>query len=254
MPRPYFPRVARVGRAFASFRPPAGVWLLASACGPGVATPMPEPPSAVFDLGGVDNGIVPGAQPATSSSGKYVNGAPGTVPAGSTVRITNLDETTMVFAKTAEPDGSFVGIVFAQPGDELRFEWTKDGVHSEPADGIVIEKAPTETSIGVRPSARFDCVKLEPGYALDFARENQRLLTVQNDCATPVTLASPRPRLGLTDFQLNSALPLEVAAGDSAALDFGFTRTADALREDVWFVDVTLSAETIRYPITLRTE
>jgi hypothetical protein len=244
----------RVGRAFASSWPSAGAWLLVSACGPGVATPMPEPPAAVFDLGGVDKDPLSGVEPATGGDSKYVTGARGTVPGGATVRITNLDQTTLVFATTAELDGSFLGVAIAQPGDELRFEWVKDGVHSEPADGIVLEKPAAARTLGVRPSARFDCVTLAPGYALDLSSETSRTLTIQNDCDQSVTLANPRARLGLTDFSLSQTLPLELAANERSELSFVFTRAQDGPREDVWFVDVTLGAESVRYPITLRAE
>jgi len=232
----------------------AGVWLLASACGPGGATPMPEPPAAAFDLNGVDQGVLPVTEPTTAGDAKYVTGAPGTVPAGATVRITNLDQTTMVYATTAGADGSFLAVAVARAGEELRFEWTLNGQHSQPADGIVIEKDALARTIGVRPSPRFECLKLTPGYALDFAEEGSQTLELKNDCEAPLTLANARPRLGLGDFEVSSTLPVELAAGESTRLDFAFTRGADGLREDVWFVDLSRAAETIRYPITLRTE
>lgn len=232
----------------------AGVWLLASACGPGVATPMPEPPAAAFDLNGVDQGVLPVNEPTTAGDAKYVTAAPGTAPASATVRITNLDQTTMVFATTAGSDGSFLAVVIARAGEELRFEWTQDGQHSEPADGTVLEKDALARTIGVRASPRFDCLKLTPGYALDFFEGGSQTLELRNECDAPLTVANPRARLSLGDFTLNTALPVELAAGESTDLGFSFQRRADGLREDVWFVDVTLGGETLRYPFTLRTE
>lgn len=232
----------------------AGVWLLASACGPGVATPMPEPPAAVFDLGGVDKGELPLNQPVPASDAMYITGAPGTVPSDASVRITNLDQTTLVFATTAAPDGSFLAIAVARAGDELRFEWTKDGRHSAPADGIALEPDALDRTIGVQPSARFDCVTLTPGYALDFSEGGSQRLELANECDAPLLLANARPRLNLSDFTLSQELPVTLEAGERIELLFDFTRSADGLREDVWFLDVTLEAETTRYPFTLRTE
>jgi hypothetical protein len=214
---------------------------------------MPEPPAAVFDLGGVDKGELPLNQPVPASDARYITGAPGTVPADASVRITNLDQTTLVFATTAAPDGSFLAIAVARAGDELRFEWTKDGLHSEPADGIALEPDALDRTIGVQPSARFDCVTLTPGYALDFSEGSQRL-ELANGCDAPIVLENARSRLGLADFSFSQELPVELQAGARTELRFDFTRTADGLREDVWFLDVTLEAETIRYPFTLRTE
>lgn len=251
-PRPH--RFCRRGRALASWLLPAGVWLLASACGPGVATPMPEPPAAVFDLDGVNQGVVPVAEPATEGNAKYVTAPAGTVPASSTVRITNLDQTTMVFATTAGADGSILGIVLASAGEELRFEWVKGDQRSVPADGIVRQPDPLVKVIAVEPAPRFDCLRLDPGYALDFSMaESQTLsLEVTNDCDDAVSLHDARARLALPDFSLESALPLELPPGRTSELTFRFARGVDAPREDVWFVDATLGARSIRYPLTLR--
>lgn len=215
---------------------------------------MPEPPAAVFDLDGVDQGILPANEPSTAGDTKYVLGAPGTVPARATVRITNLDRQTATVATTATPDGSFLAVAVATAGEELRFEWARDGLRSAPADGVVLEKDVGARTIGVRPSPRFDCVVLSPGYALDFSSEGARALAIQNDCDAPITLASPRARLGLPDFGASLPSPLEVAAGGQSELSFEFSPTGEGDREDVWFVDVTLEAETLRYPVTLRAE
>jgi hypothetical protein len=252
MPRPRSPRRGSFGRALASSALAAGVWLLASACGPGVATPMPEPPATTFDLNGVNEGALPASAPEVMGGGKYVTGAPGTVPAGSTVRITNLDQTTMVFATSAAPNGSFLAVVLAVDGQELRFEWTKDAQRSAPADGIAHLSDPTAELLTVEPSPRFDCVTLEPGYALDFAADSSQTLRISNGCDDALSVGNSRSRLGLTDFSLSRTLPVQVLPGETAELDFGFTRSADGLREDVLFLDLTQGAQTIRYPITLR--
>lgn len=253
MSRPPSRPSLRSGRAFASSALLVGVWLLASACGPGVATPMPEPPSAVFDLDGINRDPMPATVDLSETDAAYVLGGVGTVPADATVRITNLDQTYEVFATTASASGSFKAVVFARSGDELRFEWIKDGRHSEPVDALA-QIDPDLGIVFVQRSSRFDCLILSPGYALDFSTDASRTLTMDNGCGEPVALANPRSRLGLTDFSLDRTLPLDVAPAEAADLGFGFTPAAAGPREDVWFVDVTRGAETQRYPITLRSE
>jgi hypothetical protein len=253
MSRPSSRLPLRSGRALASSALLTGVWLLASACGPGVASPMPEPPTAVFDLDGINRDPMPATVDLSETGAAYVLGGMGTVPANATVRITNLNQTYEVFATTATDSGSFKAIVFAQSGDELRFEWVKDGRHSEPVDALA-QINPDLKLVSVEASPRFDCVTLYPGFALDFSSDAAQTLSVTNRCAEPLTLDNSRTRLGLTDFSVDRTLPLEVAPDETAELGFGFARTVGGLREDVWFVDVTLGAQTMRYPVTLRSE
>lgn len=253
MPRPIFLPSLRSERALASSVLLAGVWLLASACGPGVATPMPEPPAAAFDLNGINRDPMPATVDLAETDAAYVLGGQGTVPGDATVRITNLDQTYEVFATTASASGSFKAVVFARSGDELRFEWVKDGQHSEPADAFV-QVDPDLKLVFVEASPRFDCVELTPGYALDFSSDTSRTLSVKNACSEPISLENPRQRLGITDFALDRTLPLDLQPSATAELGFGFTRGATGPREDVWLVNVTRGAETLRYPITLRSE
>lgn len=252
MPRPIFLPSLRSGRFFASSALLAGVWLLASACGPGVATPMPEPP-AVFDLNGINRDPTPATVELLETDAAYVLGGVGTVPGDATVRITNLDQTYDVFATTASASGSFEAVVFARSGDELRFEWVKDGRHSEPVDAFA-QIDPAFKIVFVDASPRFDCLRLSPGYALDFSSEASQTLSVTNDCDEPIRLEGARQRLGLTDFSLNRTLPVDVQPSNSVDLGFGFARGTAGLREDVWLVNVTRGTETLRYPITLRAE
>jgi hypothetical protein len=214
---------------------------------------MPEPPTAVFDLAGINRDPMPATVDLSETDAAYVLGGMGTVPADATVRITNLDQTYDVFATTASASGSFKAVVFARSGDELRFEWLKDGTHSEPVDATA-RIDPDLGIVFVEPSTRFDCITLTPGYALDFSTSASQTLRVANRCGEPIALSNPRPRLGFTDFSLDRTLPLDVAPEETAALGFGFARAADGPREDVWLVDVTRGTQTLRYPITLRSE
>jgi hypothetical protein len=214
---------------------------------------MPEPPAAVFDLDGINRDPMPATVDLAETDAAYVLGGMGTVPANATVRIINLDQTYEAFATTASASGSFEAVVFARSGDELRFEWVKDGRHSEPVDALV-QIAPGSQLVFVERSTRFDCVELSPGYALDFSTSTSRTLKIDNRCAEPITLESAQLRLGLTDFNLDRTLPLDVATEEAAELGFGFTRASAGAREDVWLVNVTRGAQTLRYPITLRSE
>jgi hypothetical protein len=230
---------------------PAGVWLLVSACGPGVATPMPEPPVA-FDLGGVNNAEVTITHP-TEPDAVSIPASAGTVPAGAVVRITNLDRITEVTAVNATAQGSFEAVVFVSDGQELRFEWVNGGKRSAPADAIFVRPDPTAENFQLVASPRFACVKLSPGYALDFGTKTAAVLGVENDCDEPITLGNTRLRIGLADFE-PAPNPPEVPPGESAEITVNFQRSVAGLREDVLLVDVTLGAETIRYPITLRAD
>ena len=234
----------------------AGVWLLtsASACGPGVATPMPEPPAAAFDLNGVNKGVMPADYPETKQSTHNVFAQAGTVPAGAVVRVTNLDRTDVVAATNARADGSFEVAVDVNDGQELRFEWVQGSTRSAPADALFVEPDPAAIGFDIQPSARFDCLKLTPGFALDFGKATQATLLLENRCSDPLTLGNARTRLNLADFALPATLPPNVPVGESVSIDVDFTRGAVGLREDILFIDVTRAGTTIRYPITLRAD
>ena len=229
---------------------PAGVWLLACACGPSVATPMPEPPA--FDLTGVNKSEIEPANKPADPDALVLTGIEGTVPGGAVVRVTNLDSTAPVSAVNATPGGHFEVVLVVLDGQELRFEWQQGDQGSAPADAIIHRPNPAGTAYQVVPSPRFDCLQLAPGFVLDLGTSPQATLHVQNGCTEAVSLANPRTRLGLADFTLSTALPLEIAAGTSGELSVEFAAGAAGQREDVLFVDVSNAGTTIRYPITLR--
>ena len=67
------------------------VWF-AGGCGPGAATPMPEPPSISPTLLGAPTSDV---KPVIAGTENYVDieGRPGAAPANATISVTNLDKT-----------------------------------------------------------------------------------------------------------------------------------------------------------------
>jgi hypothetical protein len=201
---------------------------------------MPEPPT-VFNLDAIQAPEVSAA-----SSSVTMQGAVGAVPGNALVRVTNLDGTELPSASFAEPNGSFSIRLAATPGDELRFEWIRDGQRSPPADALY-----SVDGIWLQSSPRFDCLVLTPGALLDFTEAADAKLRLENRCESALTFASPRARLPLTDFTLETQLPLELASGESAELDFTFARTAAGSRENNLLVDVTLEGNTQRYAVTL---
>jgi hypothetical protein len=213
---------------------------------------MPEPPTA-FDLSGVNQGVISAKIPADPRV-LVIEAITGNVPKGAVVRVTNLDGTDPVVAGTGLPQGGFEVELVALDGQELRFEWVDGSQHSAPADAIVSRPDPMGPAYTATASPRFDCLKLSPGFALDFGTAARATLSLENGCSNTVTLANPRTRLALADFGLSTALPIDVPAGSSSQLSVDFTRAAQGLREDILFVDVTSAGSTIRYPITLRTE
>ncbi len=110
---------------------------------------------------------------------------------------------------------------------------------------------PEQASYHFESSPRFACLKFVPGLALDFGEVTEQSLRVQNECAFDVSIATPRTRLGLTDFALQSPLPLEIPARGVAELGIAFSRTQPGAREDTLFVDLAGNEQQIRYPVTL---
>lgn len=253
MPLPCPPRTSRARRALVSSAPlTAGVWLLASACGPGVATPMPEPPTA-FDLSGFSEGATPATQPLDGRV-LVIRAATGNVPPGAAVRVTNLDSTDAIVAGSGNAQGGFEVDLIVTDGQELRFEWLDGATRSAPSDAIISRSDPLGQTFAVTLAPRFACLKLVPGFVLDFSGHTRATLGVENGCDDAVTLRNPRSRLAMPDFTLPATPTDAVAPGESTEIGVDFTRAAAGLREDVLFFDVTLAGRTIRYPITLRAE
>jgi hypothetical protein len=211
---------------------------------------MPEPPT-VFDLTEVGP---PKVLPASEGDSEQIEGAPGAVPGRATVRVTNLDQAFVATAVDARADGSFTIPLLVVDGEELRFEWLQGQQRSEPADALFMKPDPAEPAFELQPSPRFSCLLLAPGYVLEFAVDGPVTLTLENGCDDAITIDNARSRIGLADFTPPAALPVSVAAGESDELVVDFARAVAGFREDTLLIDVTLGAETIRYPITLRAE
>ena len=242
------PRCASRARCGVASLLAASLGLTLGACGPGVATPVPEPPT--LQLGHI--GPPPQGGVSTSvGGGRQVFGDVGAAPAGSLVRVTNLERPDPVVVASVKSDGSFELKVEVLDGEELRFDWERGAEQGAPQDARFVDDAGAG-DFHFEPSTRLACLKLTPGLALDFATGNVQTLAVQNECAASVVIQNPRLRVGLADFQLRTALPLTVALGQSVPLEVGFARSVAAAREDTLFFDVVSGGDTSRYPITLR--
>jgi hypothetical protein len=232
----------------------ASCWLVAVAiasslaavrCGPSVATPMPEPPSIDGRKIAPTPDVITGlAEPHALA----LTGDPGAVTPGSLVRVTNLDDTGAAVTAQADADGGFELSVFVRNGDELRFQAVEDDRRSVPVDLVYTQ---VELADELTPSPRHPCVVLQPGLELRYDDVGPSPLRVLNDCAEPLALTDPRLRLDTGEFQLEGQLPLVIPPASEATLDVTLLEPSPPAREDVLFLDLSLGAETIRYPIGL---
>ena len=177
--------------------------------------------------------------------GATFQGEAGAAPAGALVRVTNLDSENATVVTGASDDGSFSITIPVVDGDELRFEAVVGERRSEPSDALI-------SGNRLEPSPRHACVALEPGFALELTGQSAGIVSVVSSCDSEVTLANPSARLGLPDFELDTELPAVAAAGER--VDLTILHPSAGEGEDVIFVDVTLSGETLRYPVTLYAE
>jgi len=223
-------------------------FVLAGGCGPGVATPMPEPPSVIDPtlLG------APEIAPTVASPGFVdIAGRPGAAPPNATVRVTNLDGQDVPYSTTAFPDGHFLVSVAAADGNELRFEWLSADKRSAPSDVLFVQ--PGLSSFSLQPSPRFDCVELSPGFVLDFATTaaDALLLQIKNQCASDLGIGMLTLRRGLPDFAPLSDAAGTFPPGSVATITVSHSAASVSAAEDTLFVPLSQGDTVIRYPITL---
>ena len=226
------------------------IWF-AGGCGPGAATPMPEPPSLIDPtLLGAPTGSE--AMPVAVSPGVYdIEGGPHAAPANATVRVTNLDTMSVAISTKSKADGHFVISVAVDYGNELRFEWLQGDKRSEPTDVLFLQQGVSDFRL--QPSPRFECVKLTPGLLLDFATTSADTLTLQieNQCASDLSLGASTLRRGLPDFILPTGTPGAYPPGNVASISVSHVAAGTGPVEDTLFVPLSQGGTTIRYPITL---
>ena len=225
------------------------IWF-AGGCGPGAATPMPEPPSILPSLLGPPTGEV---KPVIAGTQGFVDieGGPGAAPANATIRVTDLDKTDVPYSSKAFADGHFVVSLPVDYNDELRFEWQYGDKRSKPTDVLFLQAG--TSSFRLQPSPRFDCVQLTPGFVLEFANTSADTLTLQieNQCASDLSVGSATLRRSLPDFVLPTGTPGTYPPGNVASLAVSHVATGAASEENTLFVALSQGGTTIRYPITL---
>lgn len=252
LPTPGLPLSPACTRLAAPLLALASSLCIVSGCGPGAATPMPEPPSWV-DLSRVGPPLGASTESTSGGEAHEIDGQPGAVPGNAVVRVTNLDGTDTAYSTTAFSDGHFKVDVPVVYGNELRFEWLLGSTRSAPVDALFLKDLHTPADFQLQLSARFDCVSLKPGFLLDFATAQTSTLSVQveNQCAPELSIDSQSLRRMLPDFSPATTLPLTIPTGTSANLDVTFTRMNAAGAEDTLFFNLTQGSTTIRYPVTL---
>jgi hypothetical protein len=180
-----------------------------------------------------------------------VKGQPGSVTPGSLVRALNLDAAEPAVEVSSLQDGSFQLTIVANVGDELRFEAVAGAVRSPPVD---VRVAQVDFADAFEPSARHDCVELEPGYRIPLASSGGAQWVVRNACDDVLSLSTPRFRLmttGADELTLATGLPLAVPPGESATLELTSTPGARLPEDQVLFIDVAVAERPIRYPFSV---
>lgn len=214
---------------------------LSIACeGPRGASPLPEPPAIDGSRIAVGSSITPVSVPADIEIvGERASASPGAL-----LRVTNLDTTDDPVTTTVTDDGRFSVVVSVAPGDELRFEAFRAEYRSDPVDLV--------SGDALSPAPRHDCIVLTPGYIVEFDGSTAESLFIDNQCDSPAVLQDPRFRLDLPDFALTTAgLPVTIEPGRSTSLRFSFDPQAAGAREDIFFTDIEVNGEVLRYPIGL---
>jgi hypothetical protein len=217
--------------------------LCVASCGEArIATPMPEPP-ALLDASKLGLGLEP-ISILSDPRPVSIVGQAGAVPPGARVRVLDLDSDRPAVSSLAADDGSFELSLAVSDGDELRLHGFEAEVRSRPLDLIFSPPA------GLEASPRHECLELAPGFELGFgAGVGAQIITFRNGCTAPALLDTPRFRLGTSDVELLTPLPLELAPGEARALELVVPANAPLLGEDVLFIDVDVSGRRLRYPL-----
>jgi hypothetical protein len=163
------------------------------------------------------------------------------------VIVTNLDSSLAPLATTTRSDGSFIVNIPMDLSDELRFEAITSSGRTPPSDGRISDIP----GAALRSGRRHSCLSVEPGFSLDLTGQNTGDVALRNECGDAISLDNARFRTEGSDFTLITEFPVEIPPGESATLELAHVPAGGSASEVVLFVDVTLSGETLRYPITL---
>jgi hypothetical protein len=212
------------------------------------ATPVPEPPAATS----LDFGRIHGPEVAPTTNVIGIVGEPGAGPPGHTLRVTNLDLAEAPVDVLIGPDGSFALEIVGGQGDELRFHTRQGRVRAAPVD-IVWSEAQI-----VAPE-RVDCLELVPLQQQDFdvvgvGVPAERTISLDNGCGEAVTVTGARLRRLGSPFAIGPdapLLPAELAPDEALGWTLGLAAAEPGDVEEIWFLELVVDGDAVRYPITL---
>jgi hypothetical protein len=202
------------------------------------ATPIPEPPS----LDPERVGLPPG--PSLFGALITIQGQPGATNPRATIRVTNLDSALEPVEVRADRSGGFEVQVEILEGNEVRLQALADDRRGDPVDFIYATEA-------LEAPSRHACFQITSGLDLVFGEEPIAEILLENACAADATVDAAGTRLALSDFALETALPIVVPAGESAVVRIEHASASREEREDVLFLNVGVDGELRRYPVTL---
>jgi hypothetical protein len=188
-----------------------------------------------------------GVSPTSERVSLTLVGRSGSVEPGATLRVTNLEDAEPALATTADDTGGFHITVSVFARDQLRIQVETAAGRSQPTD--VSARAE-----GVAAVERIECVVIEPGLGLALGSAEttrRRALTLDNTCAEPVTVSALRARLGVAGFSADGAVPLTLAPGASASIEFAVEPAGTGARDEVFFFDLAHGAVTRRYAVSV---
>jgi hypothetical protein len=212
------------------------------ACGPGAATPMPEPPS--IDVNKVGGGEE--VSNLASPTPIRLTGQAGAAPPNATVRVTNLDETSDPVATSSDAEGRFAIDIVASPGDELRFEARTSDWEAEPSDARV-----KDDLSGVTAVERPGCLALAEGYTLDVIASEPAAVELTNHCAESVTIQNARMRDGQRGLSVVAG-DLVLLPEETGELDVQVATASTVRVDDILFFDAVIAGEVVRFPVSVR--
>jgi hypothetical protein len=202
------------------------------------ATPIPEPPSLNPDKIGIPTG------PSVVDTSITIQGQPGATAPRATIRVTNLDSAVEPVEVRADRSGGFEVRLEVPDGHEVRIQALSGDRRSEPVDFVHSDRE-------LAASVRHACFRITSGLDLVFDQAPSAEILLENTCAADATVDAAGTRLALSDFALETALPIVVPAGGSAVVRIEHAPASRDEREDVLFLNVGVDGELRRYPVTL---
>jgi hypothetical protein len=218
---------------------------LVTGCGPGGATPIPEPLGAHGPVRDLDSSNI-SVKPADSGM-LEITGSAATTSGGVTVSILDLDSTDPPSLTVSGADGSFDLEVHIKDGDEVRLQTTNGAIHSDPYDFEY------QAPFTLLESAIADCLQVLPALSIEVRSGSQASLTIRNSCPLDAVLTSDRLRTNNGGFALMTALPITIPVGEQRAILLA-AKSGSSPQSDVLFLDTTFATTAKRYAISVFSE